>query len=412
MKKASLFSAFLGTMIEVYDFNVFPFLLPILSEVFFSSQSKSDAINFTVLAYVVSYVIKPFGAMGFGYLIDRFGRKKILLYTSLLMTVATSAIGLLPVHLIGKYSGAALIFCRILQGLSISGEFSSAIIIAVEQGKTSPAFSGSLSFLGGSVGLLLANLSVFILLYLMPHEQILQYAWRIPFLIGALGCFALLLIRNRIDDLTAVLVLQPSSFSSLIISHRKELIVTFIVSSLSASAFYITFVFMPTFLSTLLNMHSHQQSMLITLISLLIYLTLLPFGGMLADKIGVTKQIKIASLFYLLFSYMIFDVLPQLNSTQCIIVLALFAIIQALLNSALPAFIVAQFQPKQRGKALAISYNVSLTLFAGLMPYLILSSRTSLNPGAPISICAALSLLVFHLKGKSYGYLRSKPEYR
>lgn len=367
MKKATIISAFLGTLIEVYDFTVFPFLIPVLSEVFFSSQTRNSAINFTILAYVVSYIVKPFGAIGFGYLIDHFGRKKVLLFTTLLMTLATSAIGILPAHLMGIYLGAGLVACRIIQGLSISGEFSSAIIMAVEHGNKYPAFSGCLAFVGGTVGLLLANLSIFILLYVIPHDQIIQYAWRIPFLIGAFGCLILLFIRNRIEDIAPDLSSESSSFYELL-GYKRQLIETFIISSLSASAFYITFIFMPTYLSTLLNLHSHQQSILITLIALLVYVIVLPFGGLLADKIGVKRQIKIASIFYLLFSYIVFTSIPQLTSDGCMLVLILFAIIQAILNSALPAFIVAQFQPNQRGKALAISYNISLTLFAGLMP--------------------------------------------
>lgn len=410
MKKATIISAFLGTLIEVYDFTVFPFLIPVLSEVFFSSQTKNSAINFTILAYVVSYIVKPFGAIGFGYLIDHFGRKKVLLFTTLLMTLATSAIGILPAHLMGIYLGAGLVACRIIQGLSISGEFSSAIIMAVEHGNKYPAFSGCLAFVGGSVGLLLANLSIFILLYVIPHDQIIQYAWRIPFLIGTFGCLILLFIRNRIDDAAPDLGSESSSFYELL-GYKNQLIETFIISSLSASAFYITFIFMPTYLSTLLNLHSHQQSILITLIALLVYVIVLPFGGLLADKIGVKRQIKIASIFYLLFSYIVFASIPKLTSDGCMLVLILFAIIQAILNSALPAFIVAQFKPNQRGKALAISYNISLTLFAGLMPLILISSVNQLNPGIPISICAGLSVFVIHLKGNKYGYLRSQPGY-
>ncbi|HAT8643595.1 MFS transporter [Legionella pneumophila] len=411
MKKATIISAFLGTLIEVYDFTVFPFLIPILSEVFFSSQTKNAAINFTILAYVVSYAVKPFGAIGFGYLIDLYGRKKVLLFTTVLMTLATSAIGLLPPSILGMYFGAGLIICRVIQGLAISGEFSSAIIMSVEQGRKYPALSGSLAFVGGSVGLLFANLSVFVLLYVMPHEQLIQFAWRIPFLIGLIGCLFLLFIRNKINDSTLDMISVSSGFNSLLKSHKNELITTFIVSSLSASAFYITFVLMPTYLSASLNLHSHQQSILITLITLLIYLSSLPLGGILADKIGVIRQIKISSILYLLFSYIVFAVIPHINSTSCIVVLILFAMIQALLNSALPAFIVLQFQPTQRGKALAISYNIGLTLFAGLMPYLFLTSENQLNPGISISICAALSWMLLYFKGKKYGYLRSEPSY-
>lgn len=406
MKKVSLISAFLGTMIEVYDFSVFAFLIPILSEVFIPFQAKNTAMNFTILAYVISYGIKPFGAIGFGYLIDRYGRKNLLLYTTLLMTFATAAIGLLPHKILGMYHGAGLIVCRIIQGLAISGEFSSAIILTVEQGKGNPAFSGSLSFMGGILGLLLANLSAFILLYVMPHDLIVQYAWRIPFLIGTICCLVLFYIRNKIDDFVPGLASRSAGFVDLIRNYKKELITTFIVSSLSGSAFYMTFIYMPTALSVLLNRHTHQQAVLITLITLSFYLVALPLGGILADRIGIVRQIKIASFLYLLFAYVCFAILAKLNTTNCIIVLTLFAIIQALLNSALPAFMIAQFLPNQRGKALAISYNISLTIFAGLMPYLILTSGNYINPGIPISICAILSLLALHLiKVKKHGYL-------
>lgn len=103
-----------------------------------------------------------------------------------------------------------------------------------------------------------------------------------------------------------------------------------------------------------------------------------------------------AALLYLLFSYVCFALLPVLNGVDSLTILILFAVIQALLNSALPAFIVTQFNPMQRGKALAISYNISLTLFGGLMPYLILTHGSYLNLGVPISICAALTLIIIH----------------
>ena len=406
MKKTVILSAFIGTLIEVYDFSIFAFLLPILSEVFFSSLGKKAAINFTVLAYVISYGVKPFGALAFGYLIDYYGRKKILLCTTLLMTVATAVIGLLPMNMTSMYQWGALIGCRIIQGLSISGEFSSALIMAVEQGGGRPSFAGSLAFMGGSLGLLFANLSIFILLNVMPHDRVIQYGWRIPFLISTFFWLILFFVRHKIDDSVFNKGLMRSSLLALLTNYKKELAITFTTSSLSASAFYMTFVYMPTFLSTSLNIHTHQKSMLITLTCLLTYLILLPFGGMLADKIGVMKQVKISSFLYLLFSYECFALIPGLNGIGCIAVLILFAIIQATLNSALPAFMIAQFHPTQRGKALAISYSMSLTLFGWLMPYLILTSGGFFNPGLPISICAVLTLIVIHFcRCKNYGYL-------
>jgi MFS transporter, MHS family, proline/betaine transporter len=405
MKKITIISVFLGTMIEVYDFSVFAFLIPILTEVFFPSHEQQTALNFILLAYAVSYGVKPVGALVFGYFIDLYGRKKILLLTTFLMTLATTAIGLLPTHMMGAYLWSVLIACRIVQGLAISGEFSSALIMAVEQGCGRPAFYGSLAFMGGSLGLLFANLSSYALVDLLPHEQVIEYGWRIPFLISSLLWLFLLIMRNKIDDTVFSRSVKQSNLITLIMGSKRELVTTFIIASLSASAFYITFIYMPALLSTSLNLHSHQQSLLITLISLLTYLVALPFGGILADKIGTMKQIKISSYLYLLLSYVCFAMMFKLGDLGSMAVLLFFAVVQAMLNSALPAFMMAQFHPVQRGKALAISYMMSLTLFGGLMPYLILTHGSYLNPGIPISICAVLSLIVIQFNRRDDDYL-------
>lgn len=148
-----------------------------------------------------------------------------------------------------------------------------------------------------------------------------------------------------------------------------------------------------------------------TLPALILYVVALPLGGLLADKIGILRQIKIASLLYLLFSYIIFNAIPQQGLLICMIILAFFSTIQALLNSALPAFIVEQFEFNQRGKALGVSYNLSLALFGGLLPYIIATYNNHLNPGIPISICAVLCLIFINFKEVKYGYLRSKFTY-
>ncbi|MFO2625240.1 MFS transporter [Legionella pneumophila serogroup 1] len=410
MNKRVLFSAFLGTLIEVYDFSVFPFFIPILTEVFFSSYDKSNAINFTMLAYVVSYFVKPLSAIVFGYLIDYLGRRRVFIFTTVLMTVATSSLALLPSPLMSWGYGTLLIICRVLQGVAISGEFSTAIIMAVEEGKKRSAFVGCTAFIGGAIGLFLANLSVLIVLHSIPHEQMIDFGWRIPFLIGAIGCIFLLYMRSGLKH-DFVNSKKFPTFKSLFKANKRELWLVFIVSSLSASAFYVTFVFLPTLLSTFLALHTHHDAILMTLAALMIYLVALPLGGILADRIGILRQIKIAIILYLFFSYMTFNAIPALGLQGGMMILALFAIIQALLNSALPAFIVEQFEFNQRGKALGVSYNLSLALFGGLLPYIIATYNNHLNPGIPISICAVLCLICINFREVKHGYLRSKFNY-
>ncbi|MFO3103582.1 MFS transporter [Legionella pneumophila serogroup 1] len=387
-------SVFISTAIEVFDLSIFAFLIPVLSSVFFSSHSQSSAINFTVLAYVVSYAVKPFSGMFFGYLSDSYGRKQVLSVTTLLMTVSTAIIGLLPTSLSDIDLWVALFSCRIIQGLSISGEFSNGLILAVEQGKDRPAYSGSMVFMGGILGLLLANISVFILLDILPYEQMIQYGWRIPFLLSAIIWLALYQIRKFINEPFVHKPNDNKRFSSLVKKYRKELVICFVAASLSASAFYMTFVFMPTFLSSVIQNQTHHKSLWVTLVALSVYFMCLPVFGALADRVGITKQITVASALYLLFSYICFEYISHFNYVVIFCSLILLALIQSLYNSALPAFMVSLFPAIHRGKALAISYNISLSIFGGLMPYIILSHKNFINPGSVISICALLTLIV------------------
>ncbi|AWN75234.1 MFS transporter [Legionella anisa] len=394
MKNLARISVFISTAIEVFDLSIFAFLIPVLSSVFFSAHSQNSAINFTILAYVVSYVVKPFSGMVFGYLSDNFGRKQVLSITTLLMTVSTAIIGLLPTKLPEIDLWIALFGCRIIQGLSISGEFSNGLILAVEQGKDRPAFSGSMAFMGGILGLILANFSVFLLLNLLPHEQMIQYGWRIPFLISAFIWFALYQIRRFINEPLIRGNEDKRQFLSLIRKYRKELVICFVASSLSASAFYMTFVHMPTLLSTVIQNQTHLKSIWVTLVALFVYFICLPLFGTMADRVGINKQIAIAAVMYLLLSYLCFEYINHFDYIVMFCSLIILALIQSLYNSALPAFMVALFPFNHRGKALAISYNISLTIFGGLMPYVILSHKSYMNPGIVISICAILTLIV------------------
>ena len=127
---------------------------------------------------------------------------------------------------------------------------------------------------------------------------------------------------------------------------------------------------------------------------LLVYFISLPLFGMLADKIGIIKQMTISSILYLIFSYACFEYIIKYNFAVVFCSLILLALIQSLYNSALPAFMVSLFPKIYRGKALAISYNTSLTIFGGFMPYAILSHGQFINPGVIISIFALMTIIL------------------
>lgn len=397
MKNLATASVFISTAIEVFDLSTFAFLIPTLSKVFFSSYSAQVALNFTILAYAISYVVKPFSALLWGHLSDKHGRKAVLSITTLLMTLSTAIIGLLPVNLPDTVSWVMLFICRILQGISISGEFSNGVIWAVEQGGDKPGYSGSLAFMGGILGLILANVFAFVLLKLLSYQEVIAYGWRIPFIMSAVIWCWLYQIRRYMKEPYQLEKTQSNNFICLLKKYKKELWVCFICASLSASAFYITFVYMPTMLSAIIQSQSHHNALWLTLTALLIYFISLPLFGRLADKVGITKQLSIGSALYFFFAYGYFEFISKMNINLVFSSLILSALIQSLYNSALPAFMVSLFPKQVRGRALAIAYNSSLTIFGGLMPYAILTQGLYINLGEIISVFALITFILLRL---------------
>jgi MHS family proline/betaine transporter-like MFS transporter len=400
MKNLARISVFISTAIEVFDLSIFAFLIPVLSNVFFSSNSAQTALNFTILAYVISYVVKPFSGFIWGHISDKHGRKAVLSITTFLMTVSTAVIGLVPTNLPNIELWVLLFSCRIIQGISISGEFSNGVILAVELGDEQPGYSGSLAFMGGIFGLILANVFGFVLLKLLPYQEVIAYGWRIPFIMSAVIWCGLYQIRRYMKEPYREQKAQSNDLIHLLKHYKIELWVCFISASLSASAFYITFVYMPTMLSTVIQSQSHHNALWLTLIALIIYFISLPLFGRLADKIGIIKQLSIGSVLYFLFAYGCIEYISKVNVNLIFSALIFSALIQSLYNSALPAFMVSLFPEQVRGRALAIAYNSSLTIFGGLMPYVILTRGLFINPGVIISVFALMTFVFLRLMRK------------
>jgi MFS family permease len=196
-------ASFVGTSLESYDFYVFAYFSAIFSaQLFFPEE---DRVAGTILAFSVlatSYLVRPLGAIIFGHLGDRIGRKRTLLLTISIMGIATGAIGLLPSFAtIGLLAPILLTLLRIIQGLSLGGEWGGSILVAVEH--AAPRRRGlyaALPQLGSPVGTILTGALFLILSLTLSPAEMLAWGWRLPFLLAFPLLAVSLYLRLAIDE--------------------------------------------------------------------------------------------------------------------------------------------------------------------------------------------------------------------
>ena len=203
-KKAAT-AAWIGSALEYYDFFIYGSAAALIfPEVFFDESDPATATLLSLATFGVAYAARPVGALFLGHFGDRMGRKKIMVFTLILMGVSTFLIGCLPTRdQVGTLAPVLLVLCRVLQGISAAGEQASANSMTLEHAPPNRrGFFTSFTLSGTQGGQLLATL-VFIPVAALPEEQLLSWGWRVPFWMSIAVAVVGYVIRRKLDETPA-----------------------------------------------------------------------------------------------------------------------------------------------------------------------------------------------------------------
>lgn len=203
LKRASL-AAMVGTTIEWYDYFIFGTASALVfHKVFFSSLSPALATIASFATFAVGFLARFVGALFFGNIGDRVGRKKTLVITLMMMAVSTVGVGLLPSYAtIGIAAPIILTLLRVIQGIAVAGEWGGAVLIAAEKAPSHQRiWYGAFAQHGVPLGIILSS-TVFALVTRMPEDVFLDWGWRIPFLLSSVLVFIAFIIRSRVEEST------------------------------------------------------------------------------------------------------------------------------------------------------------------------------------------------------------------
>ncbi|MCF8127021.1 MAG: MFS transporter, partial [Deltaproteobacteria bacterium] len=184
--KRNTIAGVIGNILEWYDFAVFGYYAPIIGTLFFPSENKTISLIKAFGVFATGYLMRPIGGAVFGHIGDRLGRKKALQISVLMMAFPTACLGLVPGYReIGLAAPVILILLRLLQGLSVGGEFIGSMSFIIE---IAPAgrrgLYGSWTVMSAVGGIMIGSLVATLMQNFLGHESMLSWGWRLPFLAG------------------------------------------------------------------------------------------------------------------------------------------------------------------------------------------------------------------------------------
>jgi MFS family permease len=294
-----------GTMFEWYDFFIYGSVAPIIAKHFFAGAGETQGYILTLLTFAAGFFARPFGAIFFGRLGDRTGRKRTFLVTITVMGLATFLAGLLPdANMIGLAAPWLLVGLRVLQGFAIGGEYGGAAIYVAEHARpgTRGASTGWIQ-LSASIGLILALGVILVVENITGKSAFADWGWRVPFLLSAVLLAISLWIRLRLDESPLFQKIRAEgriakaplkeTFSSAA-NVRSILIVLFGVLTSQGVVWYLAQFYTLFFLQHVLKLDLADANglvMIVTAITLPFYV----FFAWLSDRIG-RKPVMLAGL--------------------------------------------------------------------------------------------------------------------
>jgi len=410
MSKGTIAAGFVGNILEWYDFAVYGYLATILGPLFFPSEDRIASLIAAFGVFAAGYFVRPLGGAIFGNIGDKYGRKRALSLSIILMAIPTMLVGCLPTHeSIGYWAAFLLVILRLLQGLSVGGELTGSASFLVESAPSHRrGYAGSWSFFGAISGVLLGSTIGALITRLLSPEQMLQFGWRLPFIAGIIvGIAGFYIRRNMQEDHLFEKLKKEDKLSKTPIMeffkyHWKTAIRLLFYTWGFGVSFYLLFVFMPSFLHNFHNVDLHI-ALTTNSYAMIILLACIPLMGIISDRIGRKPMLLFAHLALVVLSFFLFHLIFKNTTLSILGALAIFAIPVSVTQAVLPVTMVEMFPTRVRYTGVSITYNLGMALFGGSTPVICtwLIKVTGGNIWAPVyylvgaNIIAVAMILLF-----------------
>ena len=401
----SIFSGALGNLVEWYDWYVYAAFSLYFAKAFFPQGDRTAQLLNTAAVFAVGFLMRPVGGWVMGLWADRHGRKSALMASVTLMCAGSLLIAATPGYAaIGIAAPVLLIVARLLQGLSVGGEYgTSATYLSEMATREHRGFWSSFQYVTLILGQLLALAVLIALQWTLSPDQLDQWGWRIPFLIGALCAVTTLYLRRSMAETEAFVRSheRPRPARSplrVLLDHPRAILIVIGLTLGGTVAFYTYTTYMLKFLVNSVGM-SRPTASLVSASTLILYMLLQPLVGALSDRIG-RRPILIA--FGVLGTTLTVPILSQLGAVstpQQAFALIMLALLIVSGYTAINAVVKAELFPVEiRALGVGLPYALTVSIFGGTAEYVALWFKSIGHEQGfywYVTGCIAISLLVY-----------------
>ncbi|WP_322059544.1 MFS transporter [Paraburkholderia sp. J63] len=368
-------AAFIGTMIEWYDFYIYATAAALVfGELYFPSEDRFVSTMASFATFAVGFFARPLGGVIFGHLGDRIGRKKALMTTLMMMGVATVCVGLLPSYSkVGLLAPALLVLLRIVQGVAVGGEWGGAVLMA---GEHAPAgrrtFFASFAQLGSPAGLILSLLA-FRSVTSLDKADFLSWGWRLPFLVSAVLLVVGIMIRLGVNESPEFEKLKVQRrtvklpVAEVLHSAWGLVLLCIGANTIGIAGVYFTNTFMIAYTTQYVGI---TRSLILDCLFAVAIIQFLaqPIAAWLAERMGGARFLKCAAIAAMLSPYPMFVLVQRGQVVPMVIGIAIAVVCMASFYSVIAGFVSGVFPTRVRYSAISLSYQVCGAVAGGLTP--------------------------------------------
>jgi MFS transporter, MHS family, proline/betaine transporter len=404
LKPIAVIAGMAGNMMEWYDFALYGVLAPTLGKLFFPQGNNLASILSVFGVFAAGYIMRLGGGAFFGHIADHHGRRIALLTSATLMAVTTSLVGFLPAYaVIGIAAPILLVILRLIQGLSTGGEFMTSITYLVENAP--PNRRGLIGTLAGSsacMGLLLGSGAGMILFSVFTKEQVLDWAWRLPFLASIPLGLSIAVLRTSLPQ-------EEKPEHHVGSRHRRSSILhvlfdhpwALIRGAFGGWAFQAGFYTLAIFISSYLvagKVFTESAALWLQSAGLGAALLMAPVAGFLSDRFGRKPVAYVSLLGILLGSYPLYHFVNTGDGTAAMVAMILFMMFVTLGSSTYQVWLAEVFPRTLRASGMGISYNIAAGVLGGTTPLLCATlieiTHQRMSPVLVLIVAPIVSLLL------------------
>jgi MFS transporter, MHS family, proline/betaine transporter len=389
----------IGNVLEWFDFAVYGYFATVIGSQFFPQSSRTAQQLLAFAVFALGFVARPFGSIVLGMVGDRIGRRALLTLSIALMGGATLGLGLLPTYAqAGVFAPLLLVTMRVLQGISLGGEFTGSMVYTTE--KASPLMRGLISSstaAGTTIGFILGSGTAWAVNAALGPDQVAAWGWRIPFIGSVLFCIAGWFLRRGISETAEGLKaksIRPRLVPSLV-ADWLPIVQTFGIVGMTNAAYYLTFTYLVERRKSLAGADG-QAFQLANTLTLIVVLMAKPLGGWLSDRSGrrrlmLALTIATMGLIYPAFHMMLYGTPQQFTLGQ-----VMMAVPLGMALGMQGAMVVEIFPLRTRVTSMSFAYSITLALAGGTAPlvstWLIETLGQPLAPAYYIMLYGAIGL--------------------